>query len=152
MEKFKSSLNGYDKNQVNAFIDDMITKLEDIIKITNEKDRELKHLNETIQFYKNMEQTLSRAIITIQDTNDSIRNLAISDSKRIVLDAKNEAELIVSDAKVKAKEIDDKISNLNTSIARHKKIVKASMQREIEVIDEMDFFSYNTNNEFNSKK
>ena len=41
MDKFNCTLRGYDKNEVNAFIDDIITRVEKMVKEIDEKDKKI---------------------------------------------------------------------------------------------------------------
>ena len=69
MEKFKRSINGYNIDEVNAFIDDVITKVELIIteekKIKNDiviKEKKIRELEDAILRYQNMENQLHTSL------------------------------------------------------------------------------------------
>ena len=73
MEKFKRSINGYNIDEVNAFIDDVITKVELIIteekKIKNDiviKEKKIRELEDAILRYQNMENQLHTSLLNAE--------------------------------------------------------------------------------------
>ena len=68
MRKFKRSIAGYDVNEVNAFVDDVIRKVENIIKEEEkikrdiyDKDTKIKELEAALEKYKIMENNLNNS-------------------------------------------------------------------------------------------
>lgn len=82
MEKFNRTLRGYDPEEVNKFLDQVIVQVEKMVADIQEKDRiirELKplaaeneRLREKVEGYERLENTLNRAIIMAQKTSDQI--------------------------------------------------------------------------------
>lgn len=76
MEKFNRALRGYDPEEVNAFLDQVITQVEKMIAEGKEKDKKIYelqhleqeniHLKEKLEQYERMESTLNKAIIMAQ--------------------------------------------------------------------------------------
>ena len=52
MKKFDRSLNGYNVHQVNAFVDDVVDKVDDMITKMKQKDLEIDRLNKELEHYK----------------------------------------------------------------------------------------------------
>lgn len=142
MNKFKVSYRGYDKEEVQNFVDETIEQLENLIQSLHEKDAEIRSLNETIEFYKAMEQTLSRAIITVQDTNEQVRYLAREDAKLIINDAKEDAKNIVLEAIKKAQIIEKEVLNLNNSMIKYKGDMRDTINYQLDVLNEVEIFKY----------
>ena len=93
MDKFKRSLNGYNIDEVNTFIDDVIKKVESILeeekKIKHEikiKDLKIKDLEQVVEHYKSIEKGMNASIITAEESGEYIKRLAKSerDAKRYV--------------------------------------------------------------------
>ena len=87
MEKFNRALRGYDPEEVNAFLDQVITQVEKMIAEGKEKDKKIYelqhleqeniHLKEKLEQYERMESTLNKAIIMAQKTSEQIKVSAI---------------------------------------------------------------------------
>ena len=92
MEKFNRALRGYDPEEVNAFLDQVISQVEKIIAEGKEKDIKLANfskceeenriLREKLEQYERMESTLNKAIMMAQKTSEGFRNKRKRDINR----------------------------------------------------------------------
>lgn len=93
-KEFKKSFRGYDMEEVESFLGEL---MKDYSRVYREnagmKDKNA-ILNDTVENYKSMEETMRSAIISAQRT-----------SEEIIRNAHEQAENIVNDAKVRAQEI-----------------------------------------------
>ena len=55
MVKFSYEANGYNRNQVNQFVEEVITQTEGIIKRCKEQKNEIENLRQELEHYKNIE-------------------------------------------------------------------------------------------------
>ena len=67
MKKFDRSINGYNVHQVNAFVDDVISRVDDMITKMKNKDLEIDRLEKELEHYKNMDATLNRAVVMAEE-------------------------------------------------------------------------------------
>ena len=98
MEKFSTSFTGYKKEEVNAFVADVIKQVESMIGDMKAKDVEIEQLKQSLEKYKNMEQTFNKALLMAEDTSNQIRRLARDESATIIADARKNASRIVNEA------------------------------------------------------
>ena len=90
MEKFRRTVRGYNPEEVNAFLDKVIAKVESMVADIKAKNEEIRKLNEQIKSlqeektentamkekleqYERMESTLNKAIIMAQKTSDQLK-------------------------------------------------------------------------------
>ena len=92
MEKFSYEANGYNRQEVNQFINDVIVQTEGIIKKCRAQTDEVNRLKEELEHYKNLENTLKTAIMKAEETGDNIKRMAREEHDIIVRDAKNNAK------------------------------------------------------------
>ena len=95
MDKFNRTLRGYDPEEVNAFLDQIIAKVELMVSDIKTKDAKIKELESIIEEtkdnreklaqYERMEDTLNRAILMAQKTSDQLK-LAAHRESEIMLD------------------------------------------------------------------
>ena len=98
MEKFNRTLRGYDPDEVNAFLDNVIARVEQMVSEIEKKDAEIKALKQTIEQtavlkekleqYEKMEDTLNRALMMAQKTSDQLKIAAHRESEVVMNDAK----------------------------------------------------------------
>ena len=145
MEKFKRSLNGYNVDEVNAFIDDVIKKVELIIeeekKIKKDiisKDKQIASLQETILRYKEMEQQLNTSILNAEKNGEYIKRVAKFESDAIIREAKKNANRIVSDALIRAEKTEYETEVLKKNVNLFKSKIRVMLTNQLEIVDDMD--------------
>ena len=105
MEKFSTSLRGYNKEEVNKFVDDCIVKVDNMLNQLKQKDLEIEALKHDLVQYKNMEATFNKAILVAEDASNQIKRMARDESSRLIDDAKKNASRIVNTYKRRLKTI-----------------------------------------------
>jgi cell division initiation protein len=91
---------GYDCDEVDDFLDLVIVEFEKMLKENTRLNDKIGVMNDAIQHYKDMEDTLKASIVKSEKTAEDTRN-----------NAKTEADQITNEAKQKAKEIIDRAHN-----------------------------------------
>ena len=96
MEKFNRTANGYDPDEVNAFLDQVINQVEKIVGELKARDARIAdledelsktdNLRDKVEQYERMESTLNKALYMAQKTSDQIKNNAYKESELIVED------------------------------------------------------------------
>ena len=97
MEKFSYETNGYNRAEVNEFVTDVINKTEGIVEKIKSQEIEIKYLKNELQHYRNIEDTLKSAIIKAEEIGENITKLAREESDIIISDAKNNASRILNE-------------------------------------------------------
>ena len=138
MEKFSYEANGYNSNQVNQFVEEVITQTEGIIKRCKEQKNEIENLRQELEHYKNIETSLKDAIIRAEEAGDNIKRMAREESEMIVTDAKHNASRIVNEALLKAERIEVQSERLQNNIKIFKRKLKLIIEQQMEVVDEIE--------------
>ena len=63
MEKFSYEANGYNRNEVNNFVGDVITQTEGIIQKCKEQREEIRKLKEELKQYREIENSLKDSVM-----------------------------------------------------------------------------------------
>ncbi|OGQ47831.1 MAG: hypothetical protein A2W63_00400 [Deltaproteobacteria bacterium RIFCSPLOWO2_02_44_9] len=92
--KFRKKLRGYDKNEVNAFIEIIAETLEESAKQINGHEEKLRNMTAKLMEHEEREKILRETITTAQKMVEDLKN-----------NAKKEAELIISEARIQADEL-----------------------------------------------
>ena len=138
MKKFDKSLNGYNVHQVNAFVDDVVEKVDDMITKMKQKDLEIDRLRKELEHYKNMDATLNRAVVIAEEAASKYRETSISESDAIVTEAKRNANRIINDALMKAEHIEEESARLRRNIITYKRRVRNLVEQQLDVVDDLD--------------
>ena len=138
MEKFSYEANGYNRNEVNQFIIDVIKETEGIMTKVKSQNNEISSLKRELEHHKNLENTLKNAIIKAEETSDNIKRIAREESEMIITDAKHNASRIVNEALLKAEKIENKSEILEKNVKIFKRKLKIIMEQQMAVVDEIE--------------
>lgn len=145
MEKFNKTLHGYNPEEVNKFLDNIIGKVENLVEETKDKDtkiielqKENQSLKQKLLQYERMEGTLNKAIVMAQKTSEQIKVSAHNESETMLEDAKGKANRIINEALLKAEKAEQEANMLRRNINIFKRRVKDIINAQMEVVDEMD--------------
>lgn len=148
MEKFNRTIRGYDPDEVNNFLDKVISQVEVMVNEMKEKDTRIaeleayelenKALKDKIAQYERMEGTVNKAILMAQKTGEQMKLSAQNESEAIIENAKNNANRIINEALMRAEKTENEAALLKRNIVIFKKRVKDIVEAQLEVVNEMD--------------
>lgn len=148
MEKFTRTLRGYDPDEVNHFIDQVISQVEIMvndIKSKNKKIAELSSLEEEnaklkekLATYERMEGTLNRAILMAEKTSEQIKLSAHQESEAIINDAKRNANRIVNDALLRAEKTEMEADMLRRNVTIFKRKLKSIIEAQLDMVNDIE--------------
>ncbi len=138
MNNFDTVFRGYDKDQVKEYLDRVIEEYERLLDEKKAADKKVNDLNEKLASYQNLESTLNRALFNAENASDEIKKVARQEAESLVNEAKRNANRIINDALIKAEKAGDTADRLKRNVDRLKRRLKAIIEGQLEVIDEMD--------------
>lgn len=145
MEKFSYETNGYNRSEVNRFVEEVITQTEGIISKCKSQKKEIENLRQELERYRNMEVSLKDAIIRAEEAGDNIKRMAREESNMIVIDAKHNANRIVNEALLKAEKIEVKAENIENNMKIFKRKLKLIMEQQMAVVEEIEILKLDDN-------
>ena len=95
-KEFKKSLQGYDRNEVNEFLDEIIETLEDENSLRTALQGEIADLRERLSHFKAMEESLQSTLLLAQRTADEVKAAAHKEADLIKQEARIAAEREIS--------------------------------------------------------
>ena len=133
MDNFSSTdASGYDKKEVNEFVDYVIKKTEDNIELIKQQKDEIEYLRAELEKSRN---TYSR-------TNDAFierkMSLAEKEANHILNNAKDNASRIVNDALLRAEKINLQKEAFNKSIRTYKRKLKNTLMEQLDELDDIE--------------
>ena len=93
MEKFSTSKDGYNKEEVNKFVNDVVTEVESMLNKMKQKDKEISELTKSLEKYDNLELVLNKTILMAEDSSNQMKKLAKEEADNLINDAKKNAFL-----------------------------------------------------------
>ena len=107
----KRAINGYNTEEVDDFLDELTIAYEKIYKEASDSKQTIEGLNAELEKYKSMEATLQNTLVMAQTTAEDVKNVAKQQADVIISEAqaaaKEEAGKLDSEIKLKQKELED---------------------------------------------
>ena len=154
MERFTRTLHGYNPDEVNKFLDDVIKQVERIIESNKQKDEEIKSLKKEMddiskrtldevtitkaKKFDELQDTLTEAVNMAKSTGEHMRMVAKQERNLILEEARRNAEAIVNDAIGKSSQIEYQANLLKRNIISFKRKLKINLEEQMKLVDEIE--------------
>ena len=167
MKKFAIVENGYSPEEVNAFVERVASeyetvltklrdkdsevkslqrqieeyqsqKIDDTLKQLDEKDAKIANLEEQVEHYHDIESTLNKTILVAEESSNQIKKIARDEARLIIDDAKKNASHIVNDALIKAEKVELEADQLKRSLRVYKSRIKQDINDQLSIVDDVD--------------
>lgn len=137
MEKFKSSIRGYNINEVNKFVDDTLKEYTTMLEKLKRKDAEIISLKQELDKYKSLT-SMTETINMTYDTSNQIKEMARTEARNIIDDAKKNASRIVNDALLEAERVEMKADNLRRNMTVFKRRLRSALQTQLQTVEDIE--------------
>ncbi len=148
MERFSRVIRGYDPEEVNKFLDKVIAQVEGMVEEIKAKDEQLKAyknmeaeysaLKQSKEQYVRMEETLKRTIMMAERTTEQVKLNAYQERDVIVNDAKKNANRIINEALMRSESIQREADSLRRNVIVFKKRLRDIIETQLEVVDDIE--------------
>ena len=151
LEKFSRILHGYNPEEVNSFLDEVINQVEKLIESNRQKNEEILLLKSQIknaktsyelikkaQKFDELEATLNKAIVMAENTGEHIRRVAKQERDLMLEEAKKNSSVIINDALVRSEKIEYQASLLRKNIIMFKRKLKINLEEQLKLVDDIE--------------
>ncbi|MFZ2609332.1 MAG: DivIVA domain-containing protein [Lactococcus raffinolactis] len=99
---FPTKMRGYNKADVDDFLDLIIRDYDTFAEKMKDQERELKSLRERVEYFEGMKESLNKSIVVAQSAADNLKEQAISEANGVTSEAGQKAQYILESAKKEA--------------------------------------------------
>lgn len=145
MNGFNTVFRGYDKEEVKKYLDKVIKEYERLLSEKKIVDEKVNDLSKQLEKYEQLESTLNRALFSAENASDEIKRVARLEAEGLINEAKRNANRIINDALIKAEKANDDADRLKRNVTLLKKRLRAIIEGQLEVIEEMDRLDFKNN-------
>jgi len=138
-KEFKTVLRGYDRNEVDEFLDLIIKDLEQVYKESAELKDANHALIEKLEHYHNLEQTLHNALVVAQETAEEVKASAKREAQLIIREAEMKAERIVDDAIAKVRRMTAELDEMRKQAGVFRARLINLLKAQLEMLDSDDW-------------
>ncbi|RKQ37411.1 DivIVA domain-containing protein [Oceanobacillus halophilus] len=138
-KEFTKSFRGYDEDEVNEFLDQVIKDYELVIREKKDLQEKMTQLNEKLGHFTNIEETLNKSILVAQETAEDVKNSATKESKLIIKEAEKNADRIINEALSKSRRISIEVEELKKQAKVFRTRLKMLVEAQLEMIETNDW-------------
>ena len=138
MKRFGSSIPGYNKNEVNAFVNNVTAEYESMLNKLKARDQEIMELRQELNRLKNLENTLNRAILIAEESSQNIKKSAFEESNVIIEDAKRNATRIINNALMKSERVENASILLRKQVEAYRRKYRDVLENQLQEIERFD--------------
>ncbi|WP_256760263.1 DivIVA domain-containing protein [Cohnella sp. WQ 127256] len=133
-KEFGRRLRGYDEDQVNEFLDQIIKDYEAMIRENKELQNSVAASQDKLGHFSNIEETLSKTIIVAQEAADELRSNAKKEAQLIVKEAEKNADRIINDALSKSRKVALEVEELKKQATIYRARFRALIETQMELL------------------
>ncbi|OBZ16696.1 MULTISPECIES: DivIVA domain-containing protein [Bacillales] len=133
-KEFGRRLRGYDEDEVNEFLDQVIKDYESLIRENKELQNQLLGLQERLNHFTNIEETLSKTIIVAQEAADEVRNNAKKEAQLIIKESEKNADRIINDSLAKSRKVSLEVEELKKQASVYRARFRTLVEAQLELL------------------
>lgn len=138
-KEFSKRMRGYDEDEVNEFLDQIIKDFELILREKKELETKLSSTNERLGHFSTIEETLHKSIVVAQEAAEEVRGNAQKEAKLIIREAEKNADRIVNESLSKARKIALEIEELKKQSKVFRTRFKMLVEAQLDLLDTDDW-------------
>ncbi|MDP4162725.1 MAG: DivIVA domain-containing protein [Bacillota bacterium] len=138
-KEFNKGFRGYDEDEVNEFLDQVIKDYELIIREKKELEERLKDMNDRLGHFTTIEDTLNKSILIAQEAAEDVKRNAQKEAKLIVKEAEKNSDRIVNESLSKARKIALEIEDLKKQSKVFRTRFKMLIEAQLDMLNTDDW-------------
>ncbi|MGG1311760.1 MULTISPECIES: DivIVA domain-containing protein [Cohnella] len=143
-KEFGRRLRGYDEDEVNEFLDQIIKDYEALIRENKELQNQVAALQEKLSHFANIEETLSKTIIVAQEAADELKNNSKKEAQLIIKEAEKNADRIINESLAKSRKIAMEVEELKKQASIYRARFRALVETQLELLNKDTWDSLDT--------
>lgn len=133
-KEFSRRIRGYDEDEVNEFLDQIIKDYEIVIRENKDFQNQLMSMQDKLNHFSNIEETLSKTIIVAQEAADEVRNNAKKEAQLIVKEAEKNADRIVNESLSKSRKVSIEMEELKKQASIYRARFRTLIEAQLDLL------------------
>lgn len=131
----KAKFGGYNTDDVNIFLDEVIRAFEDLQRRNIELEQKVVHGKEQLDYYKTMETTLKNTMILAEKTSEETRAIATEKAEQIMLEGAFKSDQMIEKARQEVYTVKQNIDDLQQQYKSAKIQMRQLLQTQLEILE-----------------
>ena len=137
-KEFKKGFRGYDSDEVDEFINEIIENYEELYKENSRLKENLSRSNEKLEHYVKIENTIQNTLLLAQNAAEQARATSQKESDMILKNANDAAKKIIDKAHNDVVSINDEYEKVKQEFIKFRAKFRNFMNAQTETFDELE--------------
>lgn len=137
-KEFKKGFRGYDSDEVDEFINEIIENYEELYKENSRLKENLSRVNEKLEHYVKIENTIQNTLLLAQNAAEQARETSQKESDMILKNANEAAKRIIDKAHNDVVSINDEYEKVKQEFIKFRAKFRNFMNAQTETFDELE--------------
>ena len=134
----KKTLNGYDPEEVDEFLDELTKDYSVIYKKVTENEKEVDNLRSKIEHYTQIESTLQNTLLMAQSAADEVKNAAQKQAEQIIREAETSAKQATNNIDIQIVEKKKELEDITKQFDVYKAKMESLLISQLELLKEIN--------------
>ncbi|GAA0085033.1 DivIVA domain-containing protein [Clostridium sp. CTA-7] len=137
-KEFKKGFRGYDSEEVDEFINEIIENYEELYKENSRLKENLSRVNEKLEHYVKIENTIQNTLLLAQNAAEQARETSQRESDLIIKNANDVAQKVLDKAHNDVIEINDEYEKVKQEFIKFRAKFRNFMNAQTQTFDELE--------------
>ncbi len=134
----KKTLNGYDPEEVDEFLDELTKDYTIIYKKISDSEKEVEDLTAKMEKYTQIESTLQNTLLMAQSAADEVKNAAQKQADQIIREAESSARQITNNIDIQVTEKRKELEELTKQFDVYKAKMESLLISQLELLKDVN--------------
>jgi len=134
-KQFPVRLRGYDRDAVDDFLDQVVQEFEALIRENASLREQVENLNQRLEQYRNLEQTINRTLVLAEESAEQIRENARREAELLLSETRAQVERMLEAGQEKARQILADNADLIRVLDTLRTQVRALLKSQLDALD-----------------
>ncbi len=141
---FGRALNGYNRERVDQFRDQVAEELERLVRINQDLDAKARSFHEQLRHFRERDKAMNEALVSAQQLRGELREQAEREAQLVVREAAAEGERLVETARVEMRRMEEELDALDRSRRTYLAQMRTLIARQLSEVEASDSAPVNT--------
>ena len=135
-KEFKVSIRGYNQDEVDEFLDEVMRNYEAVIRENDELRQNTSGMGEKLEQYRQLEQTLQNTLVVAQSTADEMKQAARKEAELVVREAENRARELMQKAESQVVQQRSEMDRIRRETEQFRVRVKSLFESQLALLNQ----------------
>jgi cell division initiation protein len=141
-KEFSKGFRGYDEDEVNEFLDQVIKDYELIIREKKQLEEQVIEMKDRLTHFSNIEETLNKSILIAQEAAEEVRGNSQKEAKLIIKEAEKNADRIINEALIKSRKVTMEFEELKKQSKVFRSRLRMAIETQLELLTHHDWDAF----------